>query len=110
MLLRTRQLPGLKVAALAVMLAAGKPSYAGCHVKGVGGAGELEVYDHNRYFCVTGNRWPDSPVEIADRQAELDALCRRFWSPREVKIHRWTYAANKPVRYSTRPQPLIETK
>lgn len=66
---------------LKVFLLGRKPAFAGCAVKGIdGGAGELEVYDKARYFCVTGNRWPGTPAAIVDRQIELDALCNRYWA------------------------------
>jgi hypothetical protein len=61
-----------------------KPEYADCAVKDVdpsGGPGELELYDHSRYFCVTGNRWPGSPTDLSDRQVQLEALCQTLWSP-----------------------------
>jgi hypothetical protein len=70
---------------LKLFLRGRKPDFAGCRVKNIYGTGsELEVYDHNRYFCVTGNRWPDSVTDVADCQAELDALCQRFWGRQET--------------------------
>jgi archaellum biogenesis ATPase FlaH len=40
----------------------------------------IEVYDHARYFCVTGMRLSGLPPEPQDRQREVDALCKEFFS------------------------------
>ncbi|MGB2824264.1 MAG: hypothetical protein WBF17_25040, partial [Phycisphaerae bacterium] len=58
-----------------------KPDFAQCGCKGFPGGGELELYDHSRYFCVTGNLWPGSPTDLADRQVQLEALCETLWPP-----------------------------
>lgn len=36
--------------------------------------GNIEIYDRDRYFTVTGNRFTSSPESIQPRQTELDAL------------------------------------
>ncbi len=41
--------------------------------------GKLEVYDSGRYFTVTGGHLRDTPATIESRQAEIEALHRRFW-------------------------------
>jgi len=41
--------------------------------------GTFEVYDKARFFCVTGNRLPDTPATIEPRQAELDELLERMF-------------------------------
>ena len=38
----------------------------------------VELYDHARFFCVTGWRLATSP-EVEARQAEVDAFANRFW-------------------------------
>jgi len=38
------------------------------------GDGQIEVYSHARFFCVTGEPWPGSLLEIADCQESLDWL------------------------------------
>jgi hypothetical protein len=39
---------------------------------------ELEVYDRKRFLVITGNRI-SATAEVADRQRELDDLCRKLW-------------------------------
>jgi primase-polymerase (primpol)-like protein len=34
----------------------------------------IELYDHDRLFTVTGNRYQDAPVMVAEMQEELDTL------------------------------------
>ena len=56
------------------------PSGNGLHIFGRGVVGNgrrsdgIEVYDRGRYFTVTGNRWADAPLELADIQSVIDAL------------------------------------
>jgi putative DNA primase/helicase len=40
---------------------------------------EVGVFDSGRYFCVTGNVFPDVSVNIEARQPQIDALIRRRW-------------------------------
>jgi hypothetical protein len=72
------------------------PSKRGCHVLVLGnrpqgahnrkplapGVG-VEVYDSGRYFTVTGEAWTGYPIDLQDRQAELEALCRELWPQEE---------------------------
>jgi len=49
-------------------------------IEGAGGkAAGLEVYDQKRYFAVTGWRVDGSPVELAERQQQLESLAREHW-------------------------------
>lgn len=70
------------------------PSRRGCHIllrghlpPGVGNRKqlapdvELEVYDHGRFFTMTGERW-EGPTDLEDRQAELEALLLELFPPR----------------------------
>lgn len=41
--------------------------------------GEVEMYDHGRYFAVTGQCWPGTPERIEERQTELDALYQQLF-------------------------------
>jgi primase-polymerase (primpol)-like protein len=36
--------------------------------------GHIEIYDHSRYFTVTGQHLPGTPTTIEDRQTQLDDL------------------------------------
>ena len=36
--------------------------------------GEVEIYDHDRFFTVTGERLSETPPSIEERQEQLDAL------------------------------------
>lgn len=40
--------------------------------------GEVELYDHGRYFTVTGRRLEGSPATVNERQAQLDELQARM--------------------------------
>jgi len=46
------------------------------------GAGELEVYDTGRFFALTGNHLPDTPLSVEDRQQEVAELHALFFSPK----------------------------
>ena len=61
-----------------------KPPWARCKSRKIAGFKETEVYDDERYFTLTGRRVEGTPAEIAARQDELDALCRRLW-PQDKK-------------------------
>lgn len=59
-----------------VIVRASKPA-GDCKWPGVnwdGGMGQVEMYDHARYFTITGNALPDTPTEIQSRQAEVEAV------------------------------------
>ena len=55
------------------------PSGTGLHIFGLATVGTgrrrdgVEVYDRGRYFTVTGDRWGDAPLKLADIQAVVDA-------------------------------------
>ncbi|USZ71425.1 hypothetical protein [Natronosalvus halobius] len=61
------------------------PSGTGYHVlvegtlpSGRNRRGQIELYDHARYFTVTGDRVPGLPTEIEHRQAELEEIHREY--------------------------------
>lgn len=64
-------------------LRASKRDIEHCRKDGFGpaGDGEIEIYDRNRFFVVTGRTLPHTPAEIADGQTALDDLCARLWPP-----------------------------
>jgi hypothetical protein len=39
---------------------------------------QIEVYDHARFFTVTGERLDDAPVEVAEMPKEFGDFCRKF--------------------------------
>ncbi len=58
-----------------------KPPHVGCQRKGLGPdqSGQIEIYDHSRFFAITGRRLSDSHAEIAAKQDELTQICQYFW-------------------------------
>jgi hypothetical protein len=62
-------------------------------------------------FVTVDGRQADTIIGMAKEKGLSQAAARRFLAQAidSGKIHRWTYGANRPVRYSTRPQPLIES-
>ncbi|TWT89144.1 hypothetical protein [Neorhodopirellula pilleata] len=58
-----------------------KPPHVGCQRKGLGPdqSGQIEVYDHARFFTITGRRLSDARAEIAAKQDELTQICQYFW-------------------------------
>lgn len=69
-----------------VFIGGRKPEGVGCKSKAIAGFKESEVYDRDRFFTVTGQPVPDTPAEVEDRQAALDALCIRLW-PKKRSPH-----------------------
>ena len=69
-----------------VFLRGRKQGFADCSAKDIDpdGFGELELYDHARYFAVTGDLWVGSATDVVDCQAALDGLCARLW-PQETR-------------------------
>jgi hypothetical protein len=76
---------GLKFCLLGV-----KPSFAMCKIYlGADGqqvkdpkqaAGSIEVYDHDRFFTLTGWIIPGMGREVVDCQSQLDTLCGWLWT------------------------------
>lgn len=60
-----------------------KPDGVGCRSKAIAGFKETEVYDHGRFFTVTGQHVAGTPVVVEDRQSALDALCGRLWPAKQ---------------------------
>lgn len=54
-----------------------KPDGAKCKTSDVVGFKMLEVYDRDRFFCVTGQIVPGVSDRVEARQDALEALCRR---------------------------------
>jgi hypothetical protein len=68
--------PSPSAAGLRVIVRAVKPA-GDCNAAQPAG-GKLEIYDRERYLTITGQRLPFSAVAIPERQAQLDAVYRRF--------------------------------
>ncbi|AWR85667.1 DUF927 domain-containing protein [Meiothermus taiwanensis] len=75
------------------------PSRKGCHVllrgklpDGIGNRKQLapgvdlEVYDHGRFFTVTGWHWTGYPEDLEDRQAELEALLAEIFPRKQETL------------------------
>jgi putative DNA primase/helicase len=58
-----------------------KPEFAGCRSTRVQGFREIEIYDRDRFFVVTGARLPGTPPTVEERQEPLNALCAELWPP-----------------------------
>jgi YHS domain-containing protein len=67
-----------------LILRAKKRQYAPCVKRGMAddGTGAIEIYDRGRFFAITGQVLEHSPVEVADCQDRLDALCNFLWPRR----------------------------
>lgn len=59
-----------------------KPEGVGCKTTKVDGFREVEVYDTDRFFTITGQHLDDTPRGVERRQEEVLGLCRRLWPPR----------------------------
>lgn len=58
----------------------------------------IELYDHGRYFTVTGWQVNGTPASVEDRQSELDEFCREQWPPRpSPQIPLWVRIYSKPL-------------
>jgi primase-polymerase (primpol)-like protein len=48
---------------------------------------KIGVFDSRRYFCITGQVFPDVSSQIEDRQYQLDQLIRQYW-PGDLNLKR----------------------
>ena len=58
-----------------IIVKAKLPSWAGNR------KGKFEIYDKNRYLCITGNVLSGYPAVIEDRQKEIEKLCKEIFDP-----------------------------
>jgi putative DNA primase/helicase len=65
----------------------------------------IEVYDHGRYFAVTGHRLSDYPAEIQERQDIINELCRTYFPNGEALPARSTSSSTAP---SSSPSSVVE--
>ncbi len=67
------------------------------------------MYDHGRYFAVTGQHWPGTPEMIEDRQAEVDALYHQLFPEKQKKRpERETAHSPQPEARSLADDELVE--
>lgn len=64
-----------------VFLRGCKPEGSRCRKLDVFGCKEIEIYEHARFFAVTGAHVEGTPVAIEERQGQLETLCGRLWPP-----------------------------
>jgi putative DNA primase/helicase len=61
-------------------------------------SGPFEVYEHGRYFCMTGQHVRGTPTTIEERQAELDRVLAHFLPARdEVATSSEAFVATRAV-------------
>ena len=73
-----------------------KPPHVGCQRKGLGPdqSGQIEIYDHARFFTITGRRLSDAYAEITTKQDELTQICQYFWPETSQKTSPSTDRSN----------------
>ncbi|MBX3413905.1 MAG: hypothetical protein KF708_14540 [Pirellulales bacterium] len=57
----------------------------------------VEVYQHGRYFTVTGRQWPGTPGALADRQTELLELLNQIRPARQHDVTTTEMSNKTPV-------------
>jgi putative DNA primase/helicase len=69
------------------------PSGTGLHIWAVGclppdgnRKGPIEMYDHRRFFCVTGHHLPNTPTTIEERPEQLTTLHKKVFSSRHAQF------------------------
>lgn len=70
----------------------------------------VEVYDHKRYFAVTGHRLQGQAHEPQNRQNKIVALCNRFWpdAPQQsVDWHSESAVVERARKYVAKLPPAI---
>lgn len=86
-----------------------KPAGAGCRSDDIEGFDHVEVYEHGRYFTVTGRSLNGTPHEIADRQSQLDAFCERLWpTPKKRTNSNSTRPTPRPASQSRASPDMVE--
>jgi putative DNA primase/helicase len=63
---------------------------------GAEGKGAVEFYDQRRFFTITGNRLPGTPLDVAQRQAELDGIYHELFPEK-----------SKPEKVASTSPPLV---
>lgn len=67
-----------------IIVQAKKPDGVGCKSTKIDGFKEIEIYDTERFFTITGRMLADTPLHVENRQEEVLGLCRRLWPLRSA--------------------------
>jgi putative DNA primase/helicase len=62
--------------------------------------GDFEIYKAARYVTLTGHHLPGTPTQIMERQAEIDAIFKEYFEPKE----------DKPKQEKTTPRANLNVK
>jgi putative DNA primase/helicase len=68
--------------------------------------GKVEMYDHGRFFTMTGRRLPDTPSTVNERQSELRQLHRRLFAA--PKADEAPTDSSRPGGFTGDDQELVE--
>lgn len=65
-----------------VIIVGTKPEDAKCQSKKIKGMSRIEIYDHARFFTITGQIVAGTPNQVIQQQDKLTALCKMLWPPK----------------------------
>lgn len=65
-----------------IIIVGTKPEDAKCQSKKIKGMSRIEIYDHARFFTITGQIVPGTPNQVIQQQDKLTALCQMLWPPK----------------------------
>lgn len=68
--------------------------------------GIVEIYDHGRFFTVTGTHLDGTPETINERQEQLDYFIGRFW-PKDEKVKSEETADESGLFYNPQAKPPL---
>lgn len=58
---------------------------------------EIAIYDHGRYWCMTGQRLENSPLTCQPRQEQLDTLRAQYFAPKQRSAASQRAAGSGPI-------------
>jgi len=65
-----------------IIIVGTKPEGAKCQSKKIKGMARIEIYDHARFFTITGQVVGGTPNQVIQQQDKLTALCKMLWPPK----------------------------
>lgn len=68
-----------------IIIVGTKPEEAKCQSRQIKGMSRIEIYDHARFFTITGQTVAGTPNQIIQQQDKLTALCKKLW-PQKVGV------------------------